>query len=132
MAGDEDEVRRDDTTEALLTADLRLAEFLKGDPPLPHALLLVVSGDQRGEILTMDNSPAIVGRVADADVMIDDTTVSRRHAILRHGPDGLEVEDLGSSNGTTMNGNPMTGSFHLIDGDLVGFGSATVLVKRIA
>ena len=51
--------------------------------------------------------------------------------MLRVTSDGLELEDLGSSNGTTMNGNRIEGMFRLLDGDLVGFGSATALVKRI-
>ena len=43
----------------------------------------------------------------------------------------LEIEDLGSSNGTAINGNPMVGALGLLDGDLVSFGSATCLVKRV-
>lgn len=120
-----------DATGVIPIAELRLAEFLKGDPPLPSALLLMVSGDARGQILAVTTSPSIVGRVADADLMIDDSTVSRRHAVLRTTANGLELEDLGSSNGTTMNGNKIDGTLGLQDGDLVGFGSATALVKRI-
>ena len=63
--------------------------------------------------------------------MLADHTVSRRHAVLRGDRDALEVEDLGSSNGTSINGNPMVGALTLLDGDLVSFGSATALVKRI-
>ena len=43
----------------------------------------------------------------------------------------LEIEDVGSSNGTSINGNPMVGTLGLLDGDLVSFGSATCLVKRV-
>ncbi len=126
-----DDTADPDSTGVIPISDLRLAEFLKGEPPLPHAILLVVSGDARGEILAVTEHQSIVGRVADADLMIDDSTVSRRHAMLRVTADGLELEDLGSSNGTTMNGNRIEGMFRLLDGDLVGFGSATALVKRI-
>lgn len=120
-----------DATTTIPMSDLRLAEFLKGEPPLPYAILLVVSGDARGEMLQVTEDVSIVGRVADADLMIDDSTVSRRHSVLRIAPEGLEVEDLGSSNGTTLNGNRIDGAIRLLDGDLVGFGSATALVKRI-
>ena len=47
-------------------------------------------------------------------------------------PRGVEIEDLGSSNGTTLNGNHIIGSLLLRDGDLLGLGSATFLVKRVA
>lgn len=121
-----------DATTAVDVAQLRLARFVEGDPPLPTAVLVVVAGDVRGEILAVNSSPVIVGRVADADVMIDDSTVSRRHAVLRTSEEGdLELEDLGSSNGTKLNGNPIEGALTLQDGDLVSFGTATVLVKRV-
>ena len=51
--------------------------------------------------------------------------------MLRGGRSTLEVEDVGSSNGTSINGNPMVGALTLLDGDLVTFGSATCLVKRV-
>ncbi len=110
---------------------LRLADLLEGEPALPVALLLVVSGAARGTVLRVESLPAVVGRSSEADVQLVDDTVSRRHAELRGDRGGLEVEDLGSSNGTTLHGNPIAGSIGLLDGDLVGLGSATVLVKRI-
>ena len=111
--------------------ETRLADFLGGDPPLPVALLLVVGGPARGQILSVLSLPAIIGRSPDADLTIDDETVSRRHADLRGDRSGLEIEDRGSSNGTTLNGNDVAGAITLHDGDLVGLGSATFLVKRV-
>ncbi len=107
-----------------------LADFLEGEPVLPVAVLLVVSGSARGTVLVVDELPAVIGRSAEADLVIDDDTVSRRHAVLHGDRSALEVEDLGSSNGTTLQGNPIAGSLSLLDGDLAGFGSAMVLVKR--
>jgi pSer/pThr/pTyr-binding forkhead associated (FHA) protein len=108
-----------------------LADLLEGDPPLPYAVLVVLSGGARGATLVVGSLPAELGRSPDADLVLDDETVSRRHAVLRGDRDGLELEDLGSSNGTNINGNPMVGSLSLLDGDVVTFGSATCLVKRI-
>jgi len=45
----------------------------------------------------------VIGRV-DADITLDDPLVSRRHAVIRPSGDALEVEDLGSLNGTWVNG----------------------------
>lgn len=111
--------------------EARLADFLGGDPPLPYALLLVVSGDARGEVIPVTTLPAVIGRSLDADLTVADHSVSRRHAELAGGRGELAIEDRGSSNGTTLNGNDIVGSITLHDGDLLGLGSATLLVKRI-
>jgi pSer/pThr/pTyr-binding forkhead associated (FHA) protein len=109
----------------------QLADLLDGEPALPVAVLVVLTGAARGTTLIVDSLPAEIGRSAEAALAIADETVSRRHAVLRGDQGALELEDLGSSNGTSINGNPMVGALSLLDGDLVSFGSATVLVKRI-
>ncbi|MFF4586436.1 FHA domain-containing protein [Streptomyces sp. NPDC001388] len=70
-----------------------------------------------------------IGRAADNDLVIDDLVVSRRHAELRALPDGTyEIADLGSHNGTYLNGFPVTAA-PLGPGDIVGIGhSAFCLV----
>lgn len=45
-----------------------------------------------------------LGRDGDCDFIVDDGTVSRRHAFLRRTPEGWEVQDAGSTNGTRLNG----------------------------
>jgi hypothetical protein len=45
-----------------------------------------------------------LGRDGDCDFIVDESTVSRRHAILRRTPEGWEVSDAGSTNGTRLNG----------------------------
>lgn len=109
----------------------RLADLLDGHPPVPYAFLVVLTGAARGEVLVVDRLPVELGRAPEAGLVLADDTVSRRHAVLRGDRSAVEVEDLGSSNGTSINGNPMVGSLRLLDGDLVTFGSATVLVKRV-
>ncbi|MFD8150910.1 FHA domain-containing protein [Streptomyces sp. NPDC059720] len=70
-----------------------------------------------------------IGRAADNDLVIDDLVVSRRHAELRALPDGTyEITDLGSHNGTYLNGSPVT-TAPVGQGDIVGIGhSAFCLV----
>ncbi|MDH6501830.1 FHA domain-containing protein [Streptomyces sp. SAI-149] len=70
-----------------------------------------------------------IGRAEDNDLVIDDLVVSRRHAELRARPDGTyEIVDLGSHNGTYLNGRPVT-SAPLGPGDILGIGhSAFCLV----
>lgn len=129
MSGDGDEVQ--DATGVLPIQRPGLSDLLEGEPPLPYAFVVVLSGGARGTTLVVDTLPAELGRSPDADLVLDDDTVSRRHAVLRGDRDSLQVEDLGSSNGTAINGNPMVGALSLLDGDLVSFGSATCLVKRV-
>src|SRR6185295_13033850 len=73
----------------------------------------------------------VVGRV-DADVTIDDPLVSRRHAVIRPAGNGLEVEDLGSLNGTWVNGERLDGPRALRDGDLVQVGGASFEIEGAA
>jgi adenylate cyclase len=64
----------------------------------------------------------VVGRAADADAIVPDATVSRRHAELLVGDDGVGVTDLGSSNGTAVNGGRVAAAT-LKPGDVVQFGN---------
>lgn len=59
-----------------------------------------------------------IGRLPDNDVVIDDATVSRRHcAIIVHSDLSVELHDVASKNGTTINGSKMGGPTRLQDGD---------------
>jgi pSer/pThr/pTyr-binding forkhead associated (FHA) protein len=79
----------------------------------------LIFGDARVE--TLDQEVTHVGRGFAADVVIENQTVSRRHAVLASGPDGLRILDDRSSNGTFVNGERV-GEAQLRDGDLVAFG----------
>jgi ABC-type multidrug transport system ATPase subunit len=65
-----------------------------------------------------------IGREPGNDLVLDDLRVSRHHARLGVGPDGALLEDLGSQNGTFVNG-ARVGRARLADGDLVGIGGFT-------
>jgi pSer/pThr/pTyr-binding forkhead associated (FHA) protein len=68
---------------------------------------------------------ATLGRSRDCDVVVDDANVSRRHAEIRPGPHGWTIADLGSTNGTRVNGRAVTGGSHPIaPGDRLELGTA--------
>lgn len=73
-----------------------------------------------------------VGRDQECDVVLDDTSVSRRHAGLRVAGASLVVEDLGSKNGTHVNGRRIDAPTEAADGDSIAFGTvqATVVISR--
>ncbi len=64
----------------------------------------------------------VVGRVAGTDVQLEDDSVSRRHAEVVMSGKTVVLKDLGSANGTTVNGQPLTGEVTLQPGDIIQFG----------
>lgn len=89
--------------------------------PSGSALLVVRRGPNAGARFLLDADVTTVGRHPEADIFLDDVTVSRRHAeFLRHGTD-FEVKDLGSLNGTYFDGQRIDNAM-LSDGSEVQVG----------
>jgi pSer/pThr/pTyr-binding forkhead associated (FHA) protein len=75
----------------------------------------------------------LIGRsVAEPGRVRDDLDVSRRHAVIRREPQGLTVEDLGSANGTYVNGRRIEGRCRLEPGDRLSVGRTTFAVSDLA
>jgi pSer/pThr/pTyr-binding forkhead associated (FHA) protein len=72
--------------------------------PRGSALLVVRRGPNAGARFLLDADVTTAGRHPDADIFLDDVTVSRRHAEFVRSGAGFEVKDLGSLNGTYFNG----------------------------
>jgi EmrB/QacA subfamily drug resistance transporter len=70
----------------------------------------------------------VIGR-ADADISIEDSEVSRRHAALRPVEEGLEVEDLGSTNGTFVNGERISTPITISNGGTIRIGRSELAVE---
>jgi predicted component of type VI protein secretion system len=84
--------------------------------------LEIVEGPGAGQQVAL-GGPIVIGRGADADLLLEDGQVSRRHALVTPAPDGSAVvEDLGSANGTFVNHNELHGPARLDPSDelLVG------------
>ncbi|HXD60748.1 MAG TPA: FHA domain-containing protein [Lacisediminihabitans sp.] len=89
--------------------------------PSGSALLVVRRGPDVGARFLLDADVTTAGRHPDADIFLDDVTVSRRHTeFLRHGSD-FEIKDLGSLNGTYFDGVRID-TAHLSDGAEVQIG----------
>lgn len=73
--------------------------------------------------------PVIVGRSPGADIVIGASYVSARHARFNLMGSNLFVEDLGSTNGTAVNGRPISNPVALRDGDTVNVGDVAMRVR---
>ena len=67
----------------------------------------------------------VIGRLPGCEVVLQDTNVSRQHASVRRNDDRYFLADLGSTNGTRLNGKPVTEA-ELQNGDLITVGSTTL------
>jgi diguanylate cyclase (GGDEF)-like protein len=91
------------------------------------AYLIVIAGAGVGTMYRVPPREAIIGRSQRAEIKLIDDGVSRAHARLRPDGNALVLEDLGSRNGTFINGKRLERSQPLADGDKVQIGRTSVL-----
>ena len=91
--------------------------------------LLSADGQQKFDV--RDGAPMLVGRAPTCDVPVFDPTISRRHAELSLVAGGVEIVDLGSSNGTFVNGDRVT-KMTARGGDVVTFGKVVFKLQDTA
>jgi len=84
------------------------------------SLHVLIHGDRQIRLRSGEN---VVGRDAAADVVVESSTVSRRHAIITIDGDVATLTDLGSKNGTRLDGRAVDGSVPLPDGAALRFGA---------
>ena len=95
----------------------------------PIASLLVRSGDLRGRRLPITLAVVNVGRADYNDLVIADPSVSTTHAKLQRKDDVWVLTDLGSTNGTYVEGEPVTGETALTPGTTIRFGDVSALFE---
>lgn len=96
---------------------------------MPKLTLLV--GRATMKVYDIDQSAIRVGRDEEMDIVIDNPSMSRRHAEIRQEGDGWVVEDLGSSNGTFLRGQKISGPQPVAAGDEIGFGKFSVVFDKV-
>ena len=116
------EIEREIMTDAGAVAKVsEIAEPMNNYPRLVEAALVL----QNGERITLDTDSLKIGRQASCRIVFNDSNVSREHAQLRRSVDGWKLLDLGSTNGTKINGVKITEEQLLVNGDELGFGTSS-------
>jgi WD40 repeat protein/serine/threonine protein kinase len=98
--------------------------------PVPETEVIVSVEGAEVARHTVRPGDYVLGRAPDADLRVEAELVSRRHARLIVNYDHALIEDLGSSNGTFVNGQPITESTRLWPGQKIQVGTATVELRR--
>ena len=115
-----------------VTVELAADEKLRAGDVDVEASIAEGEGGRVGSLVLPDggriplhDEPAVIGRLPDCAVTLNDPRVSRHHAEVRPHADGFVVVDLGSMNGTTVNGVAVREQA-LNDGDVIGIGSTAI------
>ncbi len=93
-------------------------------PPRRNRPVLLV--DETGQRFPLQQGTALLGRGTDAVVQLADSGVSRRHAVIRYDGTTSMIEDLGSTNGTIVNGQRVQ-RWQLLHGDVIRLGHSVVV-----
>jgi 3-deoxy-7-phosphoheptulonate synthase len=89
--------------------------------------LVLVGGTQTRQVFVLDESETVIGRLPTCPIHIPDHGISREHVrIIREGHE-YAIEDLGSANGTFLNGQRIEGRYSLNTGDRIRLGSNVLL-----
>jgi hypothetical protein len=109
-----------------------LAERHEKRAPRPGSLVVVSSPNlEENERLELTHEPLTVGRGPLNDLqLLEDDFASGRHALFDPRRDGVWIEDLGSTNGTFVNGVRLTSPRHLASGDIVRIGETDFRYER--
>ncbi len=91
----------------------------------PGASLVLSSGER----ILVEEEPVLIGRLPSCDIVLADSNVSRRHAEVRREEGAIILKDLGSTNGTKVNGT-RTVTRELMDGDEIMVGTTTLRFER--
>lgn len=121
--------RPDDDLDEEATLSISRADLLKNFPAERRRLvatLTVIAGKSAGRVYRLESEETILGRSNNATIVIEDEGVSRRHARITETGGSHVLSDLGSRNGTILNGTLITEPTVLHDGDRIRIGTSTV------
>lgn len=94
----------------------------QAEPGRRPGTIVMPSGDR----IELSDDKNLIGRLADCAIQISDGNTSRHHAQIHRAGSGFIITDLGSTNGTYVNGVRLTADHRLADGDIVTVGSVSL------
>lgn len=94
--------------------------------------LIMRRGPQPNQTFDLNKPTSTIGRDITNDIVINDPEVSRHHLRFTQGAGGYTIEDLGSTNGTFINGQRITGARPLNNGDMIGLGETVTLGYEVS
>lgn len=100
-------------------------EFTSKMPAIPK--FIVLSEQLRGRMFELNQDEITIGRSDDRTITLKDPTVSTLHCKITRNGDKTIIVDAGSTNGTKINGEPLTGEYELQNGDTVKIGAFDLL-----
>ena len=112
-----------DADDSLKVGRIKVSCEIRATGTTAVTAVVILPDDRR---LTLGSETLVIGRSADNAIVFDDPNVSRRHAEISATGGGWVVKDLGSTNGTKVNGTIITGDRALRDGDIVSFASHSI------
>ena len=101
-----------------------IVDFFTGQPPK----LIVKLKNRPIKTYTMTAQQMFIGRLQDNDIVIDNLSVSRKHAVIKATREGYTITDLGSKNGTYVNDEPIQSTI-LNNGDVITIGKYKILFQ---
>jgi len=94
----------------------------------PSIKLVCLAGPQSGSEYVLEGDEMVIGRAADNAISIPDTSVSRKHVLLRNTGSGWAASDMGSGNGTLINSSAIAEETPLSDGDVITLGDTELKI----
>jgi hypothetical protein len=93
-------------------------------------ILEIIDGPDNGKVITLDGDNIYIGRHAQCGLVINDPEVSRRHIKMMRGKEGWLIDDLGSTNGTFINGQRIS-RYLVSPGDRIQLGQSVLVIKPV-
>ena len=131
-------IRSDLFGKTVTAPDQPRAQELESPPPPPRKtkrsrgdprIVMITGGNQAGMSAELAGGVVLIGRGADCQLILDDDYVSTRHARIVASESGIYVEDLGSTNGSYVNGQRITAPTSVTLADTVRIGKTVMKLE---
>jgi len=113
-----------------VTATPSIDPWVSASHTEPIAYVLTIEGERAVTVPLPSSGLLTIGRSGECGLRLADELVSRVHAQLFVVPEGIRLEDCGSRHGTLLNGQRLTASRLVASGDVIGVGSAVLIMHR--